>query len=240
VLDAGTGIRRLGETLLGRSRPVAAALLFSHVHWDHIQGFPFFGPLFRPDTRLQLFGRPEGGTLEQVLTRQMTYPTFPVDLASVPASLRFGEIPDGPFRIGSFEVQAAPLHHPNGCLAYRVSALGRSVVYATDTEPHDDGRIDATLVALARGADVLIYDAQYTPEQYPDKRGWGHSTWTEAVRVAEAAGVGQLVLFHHDPTHDDEAVAAIERAAADRFRSTCAAREGLEIILSSTVDQAAA
>lgn len=240
VLDAGTGIRRLGETLMRRASPVSATLLFSHVHWDHIQGFPFFGPLFHPDTRLELIGRPEVGTLKDVLTRQMTYPTFPVDLASVPARLQFREVPDRPFRVGAFEVQAAPLHHPNGCLAYRVSALGRSVVYATDTEPHDDGSLDTALVELARGADVLIYDAQYTPDEYAHKRGWGHSTWTEAVRVADAAQVGHLVLFHHDPGHDDDAVAEIERAAAARFSSTCAAREGLEIVLSCTVDQAAA
>lgn len=240
VLDAGTGIRRLGDTLLQRSRPVAAAVLFSHVHWDHIQGFPFFAPLFHPETHLELYGRPEVGTLEEVLTRQMTYPTFPVALAAVPARLHFRDVPVEPFAVGRFEVRAAPLHHPNGCLAYRVAALGRSVVYATDTEPHADGTVDASLVELARGADVLVYDAQYTPEEYPAKRGWGHSTWTEAVRVAQAAEVGQLVLFHHDPGHDDDAVAEIERAAAMRFPGTCAAREGLEIVLSSSCDRAAA
>ncbi|HKE18259.1 MAG TPA: MBL fold metallo-hydrolase [Kofleriaceae bacterium] len=236
ILDAGTGIRGLGERLLAGGRPVSASLLFSHVHWDHIQGFPFFPPLFRRDTALVLHGRPDHGSLESALRQQMTAPSFPVHLGAVPAALSFGEIEPGqPFEVGSALVRAARLNHPDGVLAYRIEVEGRAVVFATDTEHHADG-IDRDLVALADGADLLIYDAQYTPEEYAGviggpRSGWGHSTWVEGIRVARAAGVGSLVLFHHDPSHDDGAVDAIERSARAMWPGTVAAREGLEIHL---------
>jgi phosphoribosyl 1,2-cyclic phosphodiesterase len=248
ILDAGTGLRRLGDALLAEraGRPIEASILFSHVHWDHIQGFPFFAPVFRPDTTLHLYGRPDEGSLAEVLAAQMTRPTFPVPLDALPSALTFGTwSDDAAFDVGPFRVRTARLHHPGACYAYRLEAHGRSVVYATDTEHYDDGRIDEALVELSRGADVLIYDAMYTPEEYEgetgvSRRGWGHSTWVEGVRVARAAGVGQLVLFHHDPTHDDETVAAIEEAAARELPSTIAAREGLEITLACPCEQKAA
>ena len=137
-------------------------------------------------------------------------------------------------------MQAAAAKHPDGCLAYRISAGGRSVVYATDTEHDASGRIDRQLVDLARGADVLIYDAQYTVEEYAGKRGWGHSTAEEGARLAEAAGVGQLVLYHHDPTHDDWQIARIEAATRGRFPNTVAAREGLVLDVRPTVARSAA
>ncbi|HTE50015.1 MAG TPA: MBL fold metallo-hydrolase [Kofleriaceae bacterium] len=236
ILDAGTGLRGLGERLLASGRPVAASILFSHVHWDHIQGFPFFPPLFRPGTELSLHGLPESCSLETALTHQMTTPSFPVRLGAVPATLGFRDFELGrPFQVGSAVVRAARLNHPDGVIAYRVEVGGRVVVFATDTEHYPD-RIDRELVSLAEGADVLIYDAQYTPEEYVgviggSRVGWGHSTWVEGVRVARAAGVGSLVLFHHDPSHDDGAVAAIERAARTVLPGAVAAREGLEIHL---------
>lgn len=245
VLDAGTGLRGLGERLVAGGRPVAASILFSHVHWDHIQGFPFFPALFRAGTELALYGRPDEGSLESALRRQMTGPSFPVQLEAVPAHLRYGSFElDRPFAVGSAIVRAARLNHPNGVVAYRIEHDGRAVVYATDTEHHGE-RIDRALVALAEGADLLIYDAQYTPEEYAgviggSRVGWGHSTWVEGVRVARAAGVGQLVLFHHDPAHDDAAVGAIERAAQTVLPGTVAAREGLEIHLAGRAQNKAA
>ena len=244
ILDAGTGLRGLGERLLAAGRPVQASMLFSHVHWDHIQGFPFFTPVFRPGTELTLYGRPDEGSLEAAMRRQMTWPSFPVEIDALPSRLRYGDFElERPFRVGSALVRAARLNHPNGVIAYRIEAGGRAVVYATDTEHHGD-RVDRNLVALAEDADVLIYDAQYTPEEYsgvigPSRTGWGHSTWVEGVRVARAAGVGSLVLFHHDPTHDDAAVAAIERAAQSILPGTVAAREGLTIHLADRVAKAA-
>lgn len=245
LLDAGTGLRKLGDELVASGKPVAASVLFSHVHWDHIQGFPFFPALFRPDTRLTLCGRPDEGSLEQALSHQMTWPNFPVELKQVPATLDYRTFEIGrPFELGNAVVTAAHLNHPNGVIAYRIDYQGRSVVYATDTEHYPD-RIDRQLVDLAAGADILIYDAQYTPEEYAgiignSRVGWGHSTWVEGVRVARAAGVGQLVLFHHDPAHDDAAVAAIERAAATVLPGTVAAREGLALHLAGRVQDKAA
>jgi phosphoribosyl 1,2-cyclic phosphodiesterase len=166
----------------------------------------------------------------------MTFPSFPVTLDATPATLSFRDFEPGrPFAVGSAVVRAARLHHPNGVMAYRIEYGGRAVVFATDTEHYPD-RIDRDLVSLAEGADLLIYDAQYTPEEYAgviggSRAGWGHSTWVEGIRVARAAGVGSLVLFHHDPTHDDAAVSAIERAAQTVLPGTVAAREGLEIHL---------
>ena len=238
ILDAGTGIRRLGDSLIARGGSVTANILFSHVHWDHIQGLPFFTPIYQPSTRLALYGNPEAEGLRDVLCEQMSPPNFPVGLADAPAQITYDRIPDHPWQIGPARITTASLHHPNGVLGIRIECEGRSVVYATDTEHYADA-IDESLVELARGADVLIYDAMYTPDEYDGRvgccrRGWGHSTWVEGVRVARAARVDKLVLFHHDPTHGDDDVARIERAAAAELPGTIAAREGLEIALAST------
>ena len=245
VFDAGTGLRGLGEKMLASGRPVDASILFSHVHWDHIQGFPFFTPLFRRDTRLSLHGLPTSGSLEAALSKQMVTPSFPVQLGAVPAELAYHDFAPGrPFEVGSAVVRAARLNHPDGVIAYRVEIGGRAIVFATDTEHYHD-RVDDDLVALAEGADLLIYDAQYTPEEYSgvvgfSRVGWGHSTWAEGVRVARAAGDGQLVLFHHDPGHDDGAVASIEYSARAVLPGTVAAREGMEIHLAGRAARRAA
>ncbi len=238
ILDAGTGIRGVGDALLAAG-PVKATLVFSHVHWDHIQGLPFFAPLYMPTTELDLYGAPEDQTLREVLQTQIAAPTFPVGLDQSPATLRYHRIPTGEqFDIEPFRVRTALLNHPNGVHGIRLECEGRSMVYATDTEHAADGSIDQALVELARGADVLVYDAQFTPDEYTGavgfpRVGWGHSTWVEGVRIARAADVGKLVLFHHDPSHDDDAVGAIERAAAAELPGTVAAREGLTIALAS-------
>lgn len=232
ILDAGTGLRLLGETL---PPPVEAHLFLSHLHWDHIQGFPFFGPAYVPGNRVTLYG-PErcapGGDVRAALAAQMRAPHFPVGLEVMRAALSFAPVAaGGEVRLGAVTVRAAAAKHPNGCLAYRVEHGGRSLVYATDTEHDAGGHVDAELLALARGADLLVYDAQYTADEYAAKRGWGHSTAEEGARLAEAAGVGQLVLFHHDPTHDDWQIARIEAATRARFAATVAAREGLVLTL---------
>ena len=233
ILDAGTGLRGLGDELMRTGRR-DAHLLLSHLHWDHIQGLPFFVPLYSPRTNLTVYGpRADEHSLEQVLARQMTAPVFPVELSATPAKLEAVEVGDGSrFRVGDALVHAARLHHPGGVLAYRIDYAGHGVVYATDTE--HASRIDPVLVELARGADVLIYDAQYTPDEYygrsgPAKIGWGHSTYEEGVKVARAAGVGRLVLFHHDPRRSDEEVAKIVGLAREGFADTVAAREGMSL-----------
>ncbi|MDQ3036981.1 MAG: MBL fold metallo-hydrolase, partial [Myxococcota bacterium] len=243
VLDAGTGLRGLGDRL-AREGVRSVHLLLSHLHWDHIQGLPFFAPAWMPGTRVDIFGAPSTSTpglsLEQSIAQQMMPPHFPVRLADMRAEIGFAEIEPGASAVlGDVTLRAARLRHPGGVLGWRIEHGGRSVVYATDTE-HDasgpESCPDPHLVALARGADVLIYDAMYTEDEYagrsgPSKVGWGHSTWEAGVAVADAAGVAQLVLFHHDPMRDDAAVEAIEREADARRPGTIAAREGLELAL---------
>lgn len=253
ILDAGTGLRPLGAALMREDGPVRATLLISHFHWDHIQGFPFFAPAYVLGNRLAIYGAPAAGEVRDAFAAQMKSPHFPVGLDALRAELVFRTIGPGdpsrrggtehsgrfgtPIQIGSAEVRTAPARHPDGCVAFRVDHGGRSVVYATDTEHDDTGQLDEGLLDLARDADVLIYDAQYTAAEYSGsaggggKRGWGHSTAAEGARLARAAGVGQLLLYHHDPSHDDWAIARIEAETRALFPSTTAAREGLRIAL---------
>lgn len=243
VLDAGTGLRRLGNQLLGKG-PVDATVLLSHVHWDHIQGIPFFAPLYVPGSKLRFVSGQGERPLREALHAQMKKPHFPVDLQDLPSHLAFDDHRDKTrIQIGEVTVTMAKANHPDAVFAYRLEHGGRSIVYATDTEHYSC--VDQRLVTLARDADVLIYDAQYLPEEYagktgPTRVGWGHSTWDAAAELARAAGVGQLVLFHHDPTRTDEGVAAIEAMARGAFANTVAAREGLELALSTRAGAEAA
>ena len=231
ILDAGTGLRGLGDSRLGELRglPFEATVLLSHFHWDHIQGLPFFVPAYLPSTKLTILGATNGVmSLEETLSHQMTAPVFPVRLDELRAELTLRDIRAGlPFAVGEATVRAVKLNHPGGVHAYRIDHGGRSVVYATDTEHYEC--MDPGLLSLAEGADVLIYDSQYTPEEYPAKVGWGHSTYAAGVDVAKKAGVGELVLFHHDPRRNDAAVAQIEERARALFPRSVAAREGLKI-----------
>ena len=235
VLDAGTGLRALGQTL---SRPVRATFFFSHLHWDHIQGFPFFGPAYVPGNELVLYGPGEGGAeLALALGRQMQPPSFPVPFAAMGARLELrGVAPGDVIQVGAATVRVAGLHHPQGCLGYRIELGGESVVYATDTEPGADGRADPRLMQLADGASLLIHDSQYTADEYegragPSRRGWGHTTVDVACRTAADARVRQLALFHHDPTHDDRFVERIVSHARGIFPNVAAAREGMTVSL---------
>lgn len=231
VLDAGTGLRALGNRL-ARDGATDLTLLLSHLHWDHIQGIPFFAPLYQPGTRLHVVSGASSGHAEAALRAQMRNPAFPVDFSELPAHLSFLSVRERQrFVVGEAEVTAARGNHPDPVYAYRIEHAGRAVVYATDTEHFRC--VDPRLLALARGADVLIYDAQYLPEEYagesgPSRVGWGHSTWEAAVELAAAAGVGELLLFHHDPGRDDAAVLAVESLARQRFPRTAAAAEGMQ------------
>ena len=225
ILDGGTGLAALGRTMVRPS--MRATLVFSHVHWDHIQGVPFFGPAFAADARLRFVGAPG---LRDALTRQMTPPLFPIGPEAFQAGIEWWEVDaDMSVRSGPFTIWTSELSHPDGVRAYRIEAGGRSVVYATDIE-HGDA-IDPLLVELSRGADLLIHDAQYTEAEYPGRRGWGHSTWEQAIEVASRAGTDQLALFHHDPGRTDADLAEIEAWAGRRRRGTFAAREGGRVAL---------
>jgi phosphoribosyl 1,2-cyclic phosphodiesterase len=238
VLDAGTGIRGLGDQLLATGDPVRLTLLFSHLHWDHIQGLPFFLPAYQDSTELTIgCARREGVRLHDVLENQMTYPTSPVEFDEVcTATFNLLEFDAGEtLTFGDVTVRTALLNHPGQATAYRFEYKGASFVHATDHE-HGNEVIDAGLVALAQGADYLSYDSSYTEEEYAGVRGqahigWGHSTWEEAVKVAQRAEVRHLVLFHHDPAHNDDQMDAIHAQAKERFPQTVVAREGMEILL---------
>lgn len=234
ILDAGTGIRSLGQNLKARGTS-QATLLLTHTHWDHINGFPFFAPAFDPNFRLRIMaghlaGKPGG--IRAVLANQMENPTFPVPLTAMRGILNFED-----FRAGdSFEpfsgvtVRTAPLRHPNGATGYRIESRGVSVCYVTDTE-HQPGQLDDNILGLIKGADLVIYDSTYTDEEWPDKVGWGHSTWQEGVRLARAAGAKKLVIFHHDPDHTDDFMAKLEDEARRTWDGTLVARDGMELVM---------
>jgi phosphoribosyl 1,2-cyclic phosphodiesterase len=235
ILDAGTGLRKLGDRMMAEGS-LEATMLLSHQHWDHIQGIPFFVPAYIPTTKLRIFGGVNGVmSLRETLEHQMTAPVFPVRLDELGAQIDLCEVRSGQaFSIGGARVKAIKVNHPGGCFAYRIDFDGTSVVYATDTEHY--ACVDPALVALAKGADVLIYDSQYTPEEYRgdagrSKVGWGHSTYVAGAELARAAGVGKYVLYHHDPSSTDAKVAEIEAKAQALFPSSVAAREGMRIAL---------
>jgi phosphoribosyl 1,2-cyclic phosphodiesterase len=208
ILDCGTGLRGLGNALMAERRPIDADIFFSHMHWDHIQGFPFFTPAFIPGNAFRIYGQNKGEqSVRAVLEGQMTDPNFPVPLSIMRSALSFHAITAGDVvELGDVRVVTTPLNHPGGCLGIRIEYAGGAFVYATDTEHDASGAtLDEHLVELARGADALVYDAMYTDEEYQrGKIGWGHSTYSEALRIARAARVRRLYLFHHDPTHDDD------------------------------------
>lgn len=235
ILDAGTGLRKLGDRMMADGA-LEATMLLSHQHWDHIQGIPFFVPAYVPATRLRVYGGVNGVmSLRETLEHQMTAPVFPVRLDELGAQIDLCEVKSGQaFSVGGARVKAIKVNHPGGCFAYRIDFEGSSVVYATDTEHY--ACVDPALRALAEGADVLIYDSQYTPEEYRgdagrSRVGWGHSTYVAGAELARSSGVGQYVLFHHDPSRSDAKVAEIEAKAQALFASSVAAREGMKIAL---------
>lgn len=240
IFDGGTGIRLLGESLRQNtpSQAICGHLFFTHTHWDHIQGFPFFAPAFTRGNHFKIYGAPtpDGTSIKQRLHAQMLHPNFPVPLQIMQGNLEFYDLDIGEILTlnPGITVENRPLNHPGGALGYRVTWGQRRAAFITDAE-HFLDRLDPNVLALAQDVDVLIIDATYTDEEYYDsqnsKIGWGHSTWQEAVKVAQAAGVQQLVLFHHDPAHTDAQLDVILEQALRRFPNTILAREGLTLAL---------
>jgi phosphoribosyl 1,2-cyclic phosphodiesterase len=227
ILDAGTGLRALGEEL-ARHGPTRACLLFSHLHWDHVQGFPFFTPAYNPHSQFTLYGPGADGerTLRDVLDKQMSPPTFPVPLTAMRSRLSFASAtPNAPLELGPFKVTPFEVPHPQGCLSYRVEADGAAFVYMTDVEL-DPSQL-SPIARFVEGADALVLDAQYTPDEYATRKGWGHSTMIDAAKVAAAARAKRLFLFHHDPAHNDDFVEGMAEEARAEFAASEVAAEGL-------------
>src|SRR5216683_6476698 len=235
IFDCGTGFRILGHHLKKEfgERPFSAHVFVSHFHWDHIQGMPFFRPLYdNPNSQFSFHSSSRVRSLKQVMEEQMASPYFPVNLDQMRAEQNFYDIDAGRIEVGDgVKLQTAWLNHPQGCMGFRLETKDGVIVYATDNEPGDAG-FDKAVRKLAEGADVLIYDAQYLPEEYEARRrGWGHSHWREAVNVVMESGAKELVLFHHDPDHDDNCIDKVVREARNYYAKVRGASEGMELTL---------
>ena len=222
ILDAGTGIRALGAALAGNCR--TADILLTHLHIDHIQGLLFFAPLFEPEADITVWGPPaHGRALRERLARFLSSPLAPIELRDLPNQVRFRDVPTAPWRIGEVEITPALVLHSGPTLGYRLRENGASCCYLPDHEPGLGGDLDRVASQwisgheLASGASLLIHDAQYSDAEYADHRGWGHSSFTDALSFARRSEAERVVLFHHDPDHDDERIARIGVEAEQRW-----------------------
>ncbi len=231
IFDGGTGLRKLGDQLVAQG-PVDTDIFFTHSHFDHICGVPFFVPLLIPGNQIRLWAGhllPEM-TLQHVLTELMMAPLFPVPPEIFQADVSYKNFYCGEVitPCDGVTIRTAPLNHPNRATAYRIDFDSRSICYLTDTEHFEDGP-DHNLLNLIAGADLVIYDSCYTDEEYPRVKGFGHSTWQEGVRLVEAAGAKRLVIFHHDPSHNDNFMDEVARQAEAMRPGTVVAREGMTL-----------
>jgi len=242
IIDAGTGIRELGLELLKLPKPLKVNLLITHTHMDHINGFPFFIPAFVPGTKIDIYGPLHyEKRLEEIFAGQMDYSYFPISTAQLAAELNYHELNEGEFDLGKLHVTAQYMNHPVLSLGYKVTDGVKTFVYTGDHEPYFDiiGEADSNemdedgaddmktiveqqnkrLIGFFSGADILVCDAAYTPEEYQTHKGWGHSSTDHAVNWAVEAGVKKLVLFHHEPTHNDQQLEKMESYAREKIKS---------------------
>ena len=227
LLDCGTGMRGF-EASLDESANDFTVLL-SHYHWDHLMGLPFFRSLYSDSASFRFIGAPwEGHSVEEGVAGIFRPPWFPVPISETASKKEFISVPDEPFQVGPVTVTAARLNHPQGVTAFRLDHDGVGIVFATDVEHGDQGS-DSALFELAAGADILIHDAQYSPDDYNAHAGWGHSTWEDAVFAAEAAGVDRLILVSHDPVRTDDEVDRLLEDCRRRFSNSDAAYAGMAV-----------
>ncbi len=232
IFDCGTGFRTLGHGLKNefRDRPLSAHVFVSHFHWDHIQGIPFFGPLYdNAENHFVFYSSSRNRSLKKVMEEQMASPYFPVNMSEMKARREFRDVEEDRMELDGVTVQTRWLNHPQGCLGFRLETKDGVFVYATDNEPGNE-LFDKNVRELAAGADVLIYDSQYLPEEYEaQRRGWGHSHWREAVNIVMESGARELVLYHHDPDHNDNCIDKVVTEARNYYPRVRAASEGMEI-----------
>jgi phosphoribosyl 1,2-cyclic phosphodiesterase len=242
VIDAGSGIRVLGEKLKAEQEEVDLYLLITHIHWDHVMGFPFFAPIYKPSTRIRVDGYPtcmKG--ISHAFDTKMGDGFFPVKFNDLKADIQYlDRIGNGFLEIDGTIIDTIPLHHPQGGFGYRFREGEKTLVFITDNELTDEawsGRTPEDYTAFCRDADILIHDAQYTPEEIDERRGWGHSNYEATLELARRAGVKKLLLFHHDPARTDAEVTAIRMqcielvAARNSPLVVEAAKEGDELLL---------
>lgn len=234
ILDAGSGIRNLGKDLiaLGHAQYDNIFIGFSHFHWDHIQGFPFFAPAYDHNRHFTIsaVGKDRHTTdLRTIFATQMQREYFPVPLEKMGARFTFHQITNDSFSHRNVLVRTMRHNHPGGAYSYRIEYENKTLVFSTDIEHGAD--INQDIVEFAKGADLLIHDAQYTPEELQHKRGWGHSSWEQAIEVAEQAGIQRLALTHHDPDHNDKFLFDIEKQCQQRLPDSFLAREKMIVEL---------
>ena len=240
ILDAGTGIKLLGDTL-EPDEPVH--VLLTHLHFDHLEGLRFFAPLWREGAEIHVWGPPSPvHSLHDRIARAFSPPLFPIDLADIPATVVLHDVPSEPWELGGIRIEALPVSHPDSTVGYRLELEGRSLAFIPDHEPVLGVELDSlepewfSGYALAEGVDVLLHDCQFTEDEYPERVGWGHSSVAHAVGFARRANVGRLVLFHHDPDRSDAGVDGLVERAVELWDGTggpapLAAREGMTIEL---------
>lgn len=245
ILDLGTGLRFYGDRIAERSdEPLRALALVTHLHWDHVQGLPFFTPIHRSGAHLDIRGRTETGTLAEAFGEFMRPPFFPVRAEDLGGDIAFVDVDDTAFDWGRARVTVRDVPHGGATNGYRIELDGVSIAYVSDhQQPLDGDSVSPSVLELCRGADLVIHDAQYEPHEFAVKSDWGHCTVAYAVRVAAEAGARRLALFHHDPSHGDEVVdrllaEAVELAAGTSIEEVVAASEGLTVALSSTSSSA--
>lgn len=238
ILDAGSGISNLGNVLFPLKEPVEAEIFFSHFHWDHVQGLPFFTPLYQRKNSFTLYGEAkEGVPFSAVLRQQISPPSFPITFDDMKAELTMREVASEQVLplSGDVVVRTLRVKHPNLCLAYRVEYQGSALCYLTDME--HSPTIDNELREFVRGAQAVIYDAHFTEEEYQSreegysKKGWGHSTWQAGIKLVRAAGAEKLILFHHSPERTDRELESLEKKAAQEYDGVIAAKEGMTLWL---------
>jgi phosphoribosyl 1,2-cyclic phosphodiesterase len=236
ILDSGTGVRELGLDLARQGGPVSAHLLLGHTHWDHISGFPFFAPAYDTGNRLAIYGaRDDDRSLRAALAGVMHPMYFPVPLRDLAAEVSFCELGEGVLRIDDATVRTQLLNHTCVCMGYRIEADGVAVAYITDHEPYGTAEGDGRLIEFVRDVDLLIQDAQYTLDEYAERRGWGHGSAEYVVDVALEAGARRVALFHHEPTHTDADIDRMLQVARARANAAGSPLEVLGAVEGQTI-----